>query len=82
MTAPNDSETFVCDACGRELPMRKMKEVVNDAGETERLCPEDLDKRMNAANEVKGGPGEQKEAAAYVDEAAEEAPYGERDNAD
>jgi len=81
MASQNDSDTFVCDACGRELPLRTMKEVVNEAGDVERLCPEDLDKRMNAASEVKGGPGEQKKAAAYVDEAAKDAPYGERDNA-
>ncbi len=71
-------ETFTCDACANEFPIAQMKEVFKEGGDKERLCPEDLDKRMNEAERVKGGPGEEKAAAAYVDEKAEEAPYGER----
>jgi hypothetical protein len=71
-------ETFICDECGNEFPISKMKEVFKEGGDKERLCPEDLDKQMNKADRVKGGPGEEKTAAAYVDEKAEEAPYGER----
>lgn len=72
------SDTFVCADCGREFPKSQMKEVVTDDGRKEEVCPEDLDKRMNAADKVKGGPGEHKKAAAYLDDAAEDAPYGER----
>lgn len=72
-------ETFECDACGRTFPIAQMKEVFTEEGNKERLCPEDLDKRMNEADRVKGGPGEEKQAAAYIDEKAEEAPYGERE---
>jgi hypothetical protein len=71
-------ETFTCDDCGREFPRRQLKEVVNEDGSKLELCPECLDKRMNAADEVRGGPGEEKQAAAYLDEAAEQATYGTR----
>lgn len=71
-------DTFTCDDCGREFPRRQLKEVMTEDERKLQLCPEDLDKRMNAADEVRGGPGDEKQAAAYLDEAAERAEYGTR----
>lgn len=73
------NETFVCDRCGNEFPRNRLKEVVSDDGSKLRLCPSCLDKLMNAADEVRGGPGDEKQAAAYVDEAADQATYGVRE---
>lgn len=71
-------DTFTCDACGRTFPRRQLKEAFDDDGTKLNLCPEDLDKRMNAADRVRGGPGEEKQKAAYMDSSAEEATDGER----
>jgi hypothetical protein len=71
-------DTFVCDDCGKEFPKREMKEFFDDDGKKLELCPEDLDKRMNA-EDVTGGPGEEKAAAAYAEDAPQDGSYGERE---
>ncbi|MDQ4148504.1 MAG: hypothetical protein M3164_00675 [Actinomycetota bacterium] len=70
--------TFTCNDCGRVFPRREMKEFFDESGQKLELCAEDLDKRMNAAGVVEGGPGEEKQAAAYAEGAPQEGPYGER----
>lgn len=70
--------TFRCDDCGREFPHAEMKEFFDGSGNRLELCSEDLDRRMNEAGTVRGGPGEEKEAAAYAEDGPRQAPYGER----
>lgn len=70
--------TFRCDDCGREFPHAEMKEFFDESGNRLELCAEDLDRRMNEAGAVRGGPGEEKEAAAYAEDGPRDAPYGER----
>ena len=72
-------DTFVCENCGREFPKRRLKEVVEAGANRRELCPECLDERMNRADAVQGGIGEEKPAAAYVDEAAPQGAYGRRE---
>lgn len=72
------ADTFVCDDCGRTFPHAEMKEFFAESGEKLELCAEDLDKRMNEAGSVRGGPGEEKQAAAYDVDAPQDGPYGER----
>jgi len=72
------TETFTCDRCGAELPWNRMKEVVEGPGSRLELCPTCLDERMNEAAQVRGGEGDEKARAAYVDAAASEAEYGRR----
>lgn len=55
-----------------------MKELFDESGTKLQLCPEDLDEKMNAAGAVRGGPGEEKQAAAYSEDAPQEGPYGQR----
>lgn len=71
-------ESFVCDDCGQEFPVRKMKEYFDETGDRLELCPEDLDDRMNEQESVRGGPGKEKAAASYSEDAPQDAPYGER----
>jgi hypothetical protein len=71
-------DVFTCHDCGREFPRSKMKEFFDDSGKRLELCADDLDKRMNA-EDVMGGPGEEKAAAAYAEDAPQEGPYGERE---
>ncbi|HEX2259859.1 MAG TPA: hypothetical protein VHJ40_08970 [Actinomycetota bacterium] len=70
-------ETFTCDDCGRQFPASQMKEFFDDSGKKLELCAEDLDKRMKS-EDVMGGPGEEKAAAAYAEDAPQKGPYGER----
>jgi hypothetical protein len=72
-------ETFTCDRCGAEVPRNQLKEVVESPDTRLELCPVCLDERMNEATEVRGGEGEEKARAAYVDDAASEGSYGRRD---
>jgi hypothetical protein len=71
-------ETFVCDVCGRTFPKDEMKEFFDESGKKLELCAEDLDKKINEAGLVRGGPGEEKRAAAYDADAPQEGPYGDR----
>ena len=64
-------ETFKCERCGRDWPERQMKEAfVDEDGSRSKknLCPECLDAVMNAADEVRGVPGEDKRAAVAIDQ--------------
>lgn len=70
--------TFKCDVCGRQFPQSQMKEFFDEKGTRLELCAEDLDEKMNAAGAVRGGPGEEKEAAAYDESGPKNPPYGER----
>jgi NAD-dependent SIR2 family protein deacetylase len=75
-------ETFTCDRCGAQVPRNQLKEVIEGPGsppERMELCPDCLDERMNEATEVRGGEGQEKARAAYVDDAASEGSYGRRD---
>ena len=70
--------TFLCDICGREFPQDQMKEFFDSEGRRLELCAEDLDHKMNEAGKVRGGPGEEKQAAAYDVDGPKNPPYGER----
>ena len=76
--------TFTCERCGKEHPESEKKEVfVNEGGsETKKIvCPECLDEIMNSADSVVGVEGDEKQAAAAVDQAAESTDretFGER----
>lgn len=72
-------ETFTCDRCGAEVPRNQLKEVIEGPGSRLELCPVCLDERMNEAVEVRGGEGQEKPKAAYVDDAASEGSYGRQD---
>ena len=64
-------ETFKCERCGRDWPQRQMKEAfVDENGDRAKknLCPECLDEVMNAAEEVRGVPGDDKRAAVAIDQ--------------
>lgn len=63
-------ETFVCDSCGNEFPINRMKEAFHEEGRkrvTERFCPSCLDKRMNESSKVRGVVGSKKAAAVHLD---------------
>jgi hypothetical protein len=70
--------TFNCDRCGKETPQRQLKEAFVDGDGNDRskqnLCPECLDEVMNASQEVRGVPGEEKRAAVAIDQGAEADP--------
>lgn len=76
--------TFTCDRCGREFPEDEKKEVFVDEGGTEvkkTVDAECLDQILNQADEVVGVEGDEKRAAAAVDEAAQNTDretYGEQ----
>lgn len=72
------ADTFICGDCGKTVSRQGMKEFFSESGDKLELCVEDLDKRMNRTGLVRGGPGEEKQAAAYADQAPQEGPYGER----
>lgn len=60
---------FSCDRCGREFPVRQMKEVMYEQGRErirEELCPDCLDDAMNEAGKVSGIAGEKKRAAVHL----------------
>lgn len=66
--------TFTCERCGKEHREGEKKEVfVNEGGDEVKkvVCPECLDEIMNQADEVVGVEGDEKRAAAAVDEAAD-----------
>lgn len=66
--------TFTCERCGKEHREAEKKEVfVNEGGSEVKkiVCPECLDEIMNQADEVVGVEGDEKQAAAAVDEAAQ-----------
>ena len=68
-------ENFTCDRCGREFPIRQLKEAFTEehaSRERERLCPSCLDLRMNEADRVKGVAGEHKRAAVRLENEREE----------
>jgi hypothetical protein len=83
-------ESFVCDRCGQEFPIRQLKEAFTEeqaSREREKLCPSCLDIRMNEADRVKGVAGEHKRAAVRLEDegdkddevfSAPRAPLGER----
>lgn len=63
-------ETFTCDRCGNEFPVRQMKEafIEEDGQRVKKVFdPNCLDEVMNAAGEVRGVPGDEKRAAVAVD---------------
>lgn len=74
-----------CERCGRELPKRKLKEIVYEEGRERiqlMICPNCLDQIMNQSERVRGVVGTQKRAAAHVEpgmDAAERQSLGERE---
>lgn len=63
-------EMSSCARCGRELPKRRLKEVVHEEGRTRvqrMVCPKCLDQIMNEAARVRGVVGTLKAAAAHID---------------
>jgi hypothetical protein len=73
-----------CMRCGRELPKRRLKEVVYEEGRTrvrDLLCPNCLDEIMNTAQRVRGVVGTEKHAAIHIDPgpgSGERESFGER----
>ena len=84
-------ESFVCDRCGQEFPIRQLKETFTEertSREREKLCPSCLDIRMNEADRVKGVAGDHKRAAVRLEDEGDRGdevlapprePLGERD---
>ena len=63
-------ETFTCDRCGKEFPVRQMKEAfIEEDGQRvkKNLDPQCLDEVMNEAGEVRGVSGDEKRAAVALD---------------
>jgi hypothetical protein len=63
-------ETFTCDRCANDFPIRQMKEVVYEEGKTrghQHLCPACLDQVMNESEKVRGIAGSHKAAAIHID---------------
>lgn len=63
-------ETTSCMRCGKELPRRRLKEVVHEEGRTrvrQMVCPNCLDQIMNESSRVRGVVGTEKAAAAHID---------------
>lgn len=63
-------EMSTCTNCGKELPSRRLKEVVHEEGRNrirELVCPNCLDQIMNESSQVRGVVGTQKAAAAHID---------------
>jgi len=63
-------ESSSCERCGRELPTRRLKEVVHEEGRDrirQMVCPNCLDQIMNESSRVRGVVGTQKAAAAHID---------------
>ena len=74
-------ETFTCDRCGQEFPKSQMKEVfIGEDTTKKKLCPNCLDQVMNAADDVRGVEGDEKQAAVAVDTEppGDRETYGER----
>lgn len=63
-------ETFTCDRCGNEFPVRQMKEAfIEEDGKRVKKTfdPKCLDEVMNSSGEVRGVPGDEKRAAVAID---------------
>jgi uncharacterized CHY-type Zn-finger protein len=63
-------ETSTCMRCHKELPKRRLKEIVHEEGRTRvrrLVCPNCLDQIMNESGSVRGVVGTQKAAAAHID---------------
>jgi hypothetical protein len=77
-------EKSACGRCGRELPTRRLKEIVYEEGRErvrQMVCSSCLDKVMNSSERVRGVVGTEKRAAAHVDSGsgpAEHQSFGER----
>ncbi len=77
-------EVTSCERCGREMPTRKLKEVVFEEGRErvrQMVCGNCLDQIMNDSKRVRGVVGTTKRAAAHIDSApggSERQSLGER----
>lgn len=63
-------ETFSCMRCAKELPKRRLKEVVHEEGRMrirQLVCSNCLDRIMNESGRVRGVVGTEKAAAAHID---------------
>jgi DNA-directed RNA polymerase subunit RPC12/RpoP len=63
-------ETSSCTRCGKQLPMRRLKEIVHEEGRTrirQLVCPNCLDQIMNESSRVRGVVGTEKAAAVHID---------------
>jgi hypothetical protein len=63
-------ETFTCDRCGKEFPVREMKEAfIEEDGQRvkKNFDASCLDQVMNASGDVRGVPGDEKRAAVAID---------------
>ncbi len=62
-------EKFPCMRCAKELPKRRLKEVVHEEGRMrirQLVCSNCLDRIMNESSLVRGVVGTQKAAAAHI----------------
>ena len=67
-------ETFTCDRCGNEFPVRQMKEAFyeEDGKRVKKTFDAKcLDEVMNSSGAVRGVPGDEKRAAIAVDPSGE-----------
>ena len=77
-------EISSCKRCGRDIPTRRLKEVVYEEGRDrirQLVCPRCLDQLMNESSRVRGVVGTDKAAAAHLDPGpgnAERQSMGER----
>lgn len=63
-------ETSSCMNCGKDLPKRRLKEVVHEEGRSRirrLVCSNCLDQIMNGSTRVRGVVGTEKAAAAHID---------------
>ncbi|MGH2754155.1 MAG: hypothetical protein ACRDLB_06940, partial [Actinomycetota bacterium] len=61
-------ETASCMKCAKELPTRRLKEIVHEEGRARirrLVCPNCLDQIMNVSGRVRGVVGTQKAAAIH-----------------
>jgi len=80
-------DTFSCDRCSEDFPVRQLKEAFSDEGDgrhKENLCPNCLDIRMTETDQVKGVAGEEKRAAVRLEDgpvtgASSSEGFGERE---
>lgn len=69
-------KTFTCDRCGKDFPVRQMKEAfIEEDGQRvkKQYDAKCLDEVMNASGEVRGVPGDEKRAAVAIDPSGDEA---------
>lgn len=65
-----EEQVSSCERCGREVPIRKLKEVVFEEGRERvrvMVCSSCLDQLMKDSDRVRGVVGTEKRAAAHVD---------------